>query len=193
MKPPTVDLYNETHKQARDRESLKKSNHLLAWEPLDMAREWEQIMSPQPDSDQAPAFLEFETFRTSQKARAVALNGYTKELNKDPEKAYRDYLLWATRGNYALSDLPEVWFSQVGHAVPTSTGPWWVVGPPELVVEAVGKSSLALVTPNGNLVALRPQSVAIPESGPERWYLLLGARLRQRAGLLWIPPQGIGD
>ena len=114
-------------------------------------------------------------------------------LLETPEESYLQYLLWVTRGNLALSSLPQTWLDQVGYVVPTTTGPWWVVGPPELVVEAVGRATLALSMPNGDLVAVRPTGVALPVSGPERFYLLLGARLRSRAALLWIPPQGIGD
>ena len=92
-----------------------------------------------------------------------------------------------------LGRFGDAWIDSPGYLVPASTGPWWVVGPPELVTEAVGKSSLAIILGNGLLAAIRPQGVALPDGSPRRWWRLLGAMQRGRAGLLWVPPSGYGD
>lgn len=78
-----------------------------------------------------------------------------------------------------------------GYLVPTTTGPLWVVGPGELVCEAVGHSSLTLRLWDGSLMAMRPVGIALAETGPARLYRFLGAARRNRAGWLWTPsPKG---
>lgn len=117
------------------------------------------------------------------------LDAIRKLTYDDLEMGYVRHL-----GRYwKISHFTPEWWEPTGYLVPTTTGPFWVVGPPELVVEAVGHASMPLATVDGKLFAVRPQGVALPDDTPFRWFRLIGASRRGRAGLLWVPPQGYGD
>lgn len=104
---------------------------------------------------------------------------------EDPE-VYRRYL------ESQVTFRPEAWevaAAHPGYLIPTTTGPWWVIGPEDLVVEAVGRASLALRRGDGGLVAVRPQGTAIPDLSPDRWWRWIGSAMRGRAGILWTPAE----
>ena len=110
---------------------------------------------------------------------------YFKDFAKvsDGEMLYLQRLRELT----VLGTLSNDWFGEA-YIVPSSTGPWLVVGDQALIVEAVGRSSMVISLRGGILEAFRPMGVASPVPGPDRWRRLAFAGMSGRAGLVWTGP-----
>lgn len=171
LHPARMDPYSMTQDQRRELEDLSLTRAIRSWSIEEVADEI--------------------------RAMEVAMAGIEtveKFGHKNPNAVVDDYLWHVVHhSGLSLGDDLRKWVEPTGYLVPTTTGPYWIVGPDELVTTAVGQSSLVFMMPQGGLVAVRPQGVAIPDPTPVRWRRLVGAIARGRAGLLWIPPQGYGD